>query len=213
MFAIDSENNIVARAAMPANLERAQAFESEKELAKLAAEWPGCRLAEIWNSFAGVAPFSKLKPVKKFTDRKAAVARIWAGGSATVPRRCATGARRGDHQGQDEEVPDQSSAARAGEPQREGLGGAQQQESGGDRDDEARQGRYAGRDYGSHFLAGAHRARLREHPRQQGWREGRVVEERQRGTHLPHCEIARQFVSSNAASGSPGRRCCLSGAT
>jgi hypothetical protein len=29
------------------------------------------------NSFAGVAPFDDLKPVKKFTDRKAAVARIW----------------------------------------------------------------------------------------------------------------------------------------
>jgi len=45
---------------------------------QLANEWPGARLAEIWNSFAGVAPFSELKPVKKFTDRKSAVARIWA---------------------------------------------------------------------------------------------------------------------------------------
>ena len=49
-----------------------------KELAKLAAEWPGSRLAEIWKSFAGVAPFTELNPVKKFTDRKSAVARIWA---------------------------------------------------------------------------------------------------------------------------------------
>ena len=34
-------------------------------------------MAEIWNSFAGVAPFSELKPVKKFTDRKAGAGRIW----------------------------------------------------------------------------------------------------------------------------------------
>jgi hypothetical protein len=77
-FAIDSENNIAAHAAVPTNLESTQSFHSEKDLAKLAAEWPGSRLAEVWNSFAGVAPFSELKPVKKFTDRKSAVARIWA---------------------------------------------------------------------------------------------------------------------------------------
>jgi hypothetical protein len=32
---------------------------------------------DTWNSFAGVAPFDDLKPVKKFTSRKSAVARIW----------------------------------------------------------------------------------------------------------------------------------------
>ena len=30
---------------------------------KRAAEWPGVRLVEVWNSFAGVAPFTELKPV------------------------------------------------------------------------------------------------------------------------------------------------------
>jgi hypothetical protein len=33
---------------------------------------------DTWNSFAGAAPFDELKPVKKFTSRKYAVARIWA---------------------------------------------------------------------------------------------------------------------------------------
>ena len=47
-------------------------------MTRLASEWPGSRLVEVWNSFAGVAPFTDLKPVKKFTNRKAAVARIWA---------------------------------------------------------------------------------------------------------------------------------------
>ena len=66
------------RTAVPANLENVQAFESEKELTKLAGEWPGSRLVEVQNSFAGVAPFSELNTVKKFTHRKSAVARIWA---------------------------------------------------------------------------------------------------------------------------------------
>jgi hypothetical protein len=55
-----------------------QPFATEKELAKLSAEWPPSRLVEVWNSFAGVAPFTELKPVKKFTNRKTAVARAWA---------------------------------------------------------------------------------------------------------------------------------------
>jgi hypothetical protein len=46
-------------------------------LTKLVASWPRTRPVEIWNSFAGVAPFTTLKPVKKFTDRKVAVTRIW----------------------------------------------------------------------------------------------------------------------------------------
>ena len=70
-FTIDTENNIAAHTAVPTNLENAQAFATEKDLAKLAAEWPGSRLVEVWNSFAGVAPFTELKPVKKFTSRSA----------------------------------------------------------------------------------------------------------------------------------------------
>jgi hypothetical protein len=52
-------------------------FSTTQELAKITAEWPVSRLVETWNSFAGAAPFDDLKPVKKFTDRKAAIARIW----------------------------------------------------------------------------------------------------------------------------------------
>jgi hypothetical protein len=77
-FTIDIENNIAAHAAVPTKIDNLQVFATEKELAKLAAEWPGSRLVDVWNSFAGVAPFTELKPVKKFTSRGAAVARIWA---------------------------------------------------------------------------------------------------------------------------------------
>ena len=76
IFTIDSENNIVAHAGTPASADHLQPFSTEKELAKLAADWPGSRLAEVWNSFAGVTPFDDLKPVKKFTNRQIAVARI-----------------------------------------------------------------------------------------------------------------------------------------
>jgi integrase/recombinase XerD len=76
-FTIDSENNIVAHTGLPDAAENLQSFSTSQELAKLSAGWPISRLVETWNSFAGVAPFDGLKPVKKFTDRKAAVARIW----------------------------------------------------------------------------------------------------------------------------------------
>jgi hypothetical protein len=65
------------RVALPAGADESQSFSTSKELAKLTAEWPASRLADTWNSFAGVAAFDDLKPVKKFTNRKAAVARIW----------------------------------------------------------------------------------------------------------------------------------------
>ena len=92
-FAIDSENTITAYLAgdtIPGDQAR---FTSEKELAKLAANWPSDRLAEVWNSFAGVPPFGDLKPVKKFTDRKTAVARIWKAVQALTPTAAPQGAQ------------------------------------------------------------------------------------------------------------------------
>jgi hypothetical protein len=78
MFSIDPDNNITALIEIPAGgADRSNTFSTEREFAKLAAEWPVSRLIDAWNSFAGVAPFQDLKPVKKFTNRKAAVARIW----------------------------------------------------------------------------------------------------------------------------------------
>ncbi|MCZ2147977.1 MAG: DUF3489 domain-containing protein [Bryobacterales bacterium] len=77
LFAIDTDNNITAFAAVEQMPEGQEHFASEKELAKLAANWPGDRLLQIWNSFARVAPFDDLKAIKKFTDRKTAVARVW----------------------------------------------------------------------------------------------------------------------------------------
>jgi len=78
LFAIDTDNTVTAFPAAERIPEGQEQFASEKELAKLAANWPTERLVQIWNGFAGVAgPFGDLKPVKKFTDRKTAVKRIW----------------------------------------------------------------------------------------------------------------------------------------
>ena len=72
-FHIDSDDNISvfasgeAAGAVP-GVER---FDSLDQFRGLAEHWPASRLVEIWNSLAGV------RPVKKFTDRKTAVTRIW----------------------------------------------------------------------------------------------------------------------------------------
>jgi hypothetical protein len=76
-FTIDSDHNIVAYAGEPPTGDHLQPFSNEKELGAIARDWPASRLVEIWNSFAGVAPFDDLKPVKKFTSRTRAIARIW----------------------------------------------------------------------------------------------------------------------------------------
>jgi hypothetical protein len=80
-FTIDATNNITAFASLEearaAKINNAEYFSSSQELAKLMASWPANRSVEIWNSFAGVAPFTELTPVKRFTNRKVAVERIW----------------------------------------------------------------------------------------------------------------------------------------
>ena len=89
-FTLDNDNAITAFAEYEDALNHRvgatdAAFASEKELAKLSADWPMARFAEVWNEFAGVVPFDDLKPVKKFTDRKTAVARIWRAIQALTP--------------------------------------------------------------------------------------------------------------------------------
>ena len=64
IFTIDSENNIVAHGSASEITDKgSEQFTSEKELAQLAADWPGSRLVDIWNRIPG------LTPVKQFTNR------------------------------------------------------------------------------------------------------------------------------------------------
>lgn len=46
-------------------------FGTKEQLRRLFSRWPGTRLVEIWNELPGV------KPVRKFTDRRTAIDRIW----------------------------------------------------------------------------------------------------------------------------------------
>jgi len=80
IFTIDSENNIAAHASESEITDKgSEQFTSEKELAQLAAAWRGIRLIDIWNRIPGVMP------VKRFTNRAVAIARIWKAVQALVP--------------------------------------------------------------------------------------------------------------------------------
>ena len=75
-FTIDDDNNITAYASAQeagqgdaAGLIR---FDSQATLAKASTDWSMSRFVEIWNGIPGQSP------VKKFQDRKKAVARVWA---------------------------------------------------------------------------------------------------------------------------------------
>ncbi|MBM3748417.1 MAG: DUF3489 domain-containing protein [Acidobacteria bacterium] len=82
-FAIIETNVVACPTAQEAKKTVAAAGDSEPRLvitseAELAASpLVVGQLVDIWNGFAGVVPFDDLKPVRKFTDRKTAIARIW----------------------------------------------------------------------------------------------------------------------------------------
>jgi len=74
-FTINEDNNITAFAsveeAAQAGDRTATEFDSQAALAQISAAWPLSRLVEIWNRIPGNTE------VKKFADRRKAVARIW----------------------------------------------------------------------------------------------------------------------------------------
>ena len=46
MFSIDPDNNITALVEVPADVDRSNTFSTEREFAKLVAEWPVSRLID-----------------------------------------------------------------------------------------------------------------------------------------------------------------------
>jgi hypothetical protein len=72
-FTIENDNNISVRGSAKEGdaVPDSERFSTEAALAKLAADWPAARLAEIFNSLPGVTE------VRKFKDRATAVSRIW----------------------------------------------------------------------------------------------------------------------------------------
>jgi len=71
-FTIDTQNNVARHDSGSEIPEGSAAFSSEADLATLSERWPATRLVNIWNALPGV------QPVRRFTDRKTAVRRIWA---------------------------------------------------------------------------------------------------------------------------------------
>jgi hypothetical protein len=72
-FTLDTQNQI-AEGPFSENMQPQEGtivFATEAELSALAANWPGSRLLDIWNHLPGN------RPVKKFTNRKTAIRRIW----------------------------------------------------------------------------------------------------------------------------------------
>jgi ribosomal protein L34 len=80
-YSIDTDNNLAVHPDKDAAMKEAgatgAAFATEEQLSEVTAMWPASRLVDTWNGFAGAPPFAELKEVKRFTDRKSAVARIW----------------------------------------------------------------------------------------------------------------------------------------
>jgi Protein of unknown function (DUF3489) len=75
-FTIDADNNLTAYAsAEEANQGDSVGlihFDSQAALAKISTDWPLSRFVKIWNGIPGETP------VKKFQDRKKAIARVWS---------------------------------------------------------------------------------------------------------------------------------------
>jgi len=127
-FTIDCDNNITAFASLKeakaADIAGAEYFSSQEELEQLAESWSpagtrgrgSSKLIELWNSLPGVTP------VKKFTDRKTALARIWRAAQALTPPGAPQGA-----QGAPKEAKATKKATRRqkGAPAREGSKKAQ----------------------------------------------------------------------------------------
>jgi Protein of unknown function (DUF3489) len=70
-FCIGATNDISFVASELRNRTGGVIFSSERELSLRTARWPGSRLVQVWNRLPHV------QPVKRFTDRRTAICRIW----------------------------------------------------------------------------------------------------------------------------------------
>lgn len=69
-FRVDAQNRIAIVTAEEVEAETGT-FGSEEQLAEVTASWPAGRLVQIWNTLP------KTRRVRRFTDRKTALGRIW----------------------------------------------------------------------------------------------------------------------------------------
>src|ERR1039458_5823561 len=79
-YTIDADNclSVEADLTLDPNVQTTEGtFTTQEDLATMTKDWAASRLVEVWNSFAGAPPFGEFREVRRFTDRKSAVARIW----------------------------------------------------------------------------------------------------------------------------------------
>ena len=143
MFVIDGAGKITA--VQPDSVTEGQTtFTTERELAAVTSEWASGKLVEIWNQLPGVTA------IRKFTDRKSAVARIWKAVQTLEPAvapQAAQGVRRSTV-GQEGDSPSRRAQS---EQNRNGAG-----------PDSTRGRRHAGRHHERHRLDGAQRSRVHQ---------------------------------------------------
>jgi hypothetical protein len=209
-FTIDAENKITAYPnaadATECNPDLAP-FDSQAALAKLSANWPMSRFVEIWNSIPGNTE------VKKLGERKKAAARVWKaiqslangkpGEPEAKPKKAAKGTK------PVKKAKAAKKAAPAKKAARKPNADRTNKKAGSDCDDATCERRDVRRDYESHRVATAHRARVRQYPRQQRRPEDQIVQERDRRANLQNQRVARQPTFKRRLGPSLGRRSCL----
>jgi hypothetical protein len=91
-FTIDSKNRIQAEhSTKDQSQKRGLHFSSQRDWARIAADFPLSRLVEIWNRIPGVAP------LQRFTSRQIALNRIWTMLQGMEPKHKRTEHRPGVH--------------------------------------------------------------------------------------------------------------------
>ena len=92
MFTIhpDQSIEVYTRKRENRSRDRSVKFSTESELDRLAADWPGHRLVEIWNKLP------KVKKVFRFTNRRTAVHRIWTAVQELTPPKSGSAAAGSD---------------------------------------------------------------------------------------------------------------------
>src|ERR1700682_3688514 len=181
-FTIDSENNITGYAsgeAIPDNA--SERFTIESELAQLAPQWPAARLIEVWNSIPGLAP------VRKFTSRKTAVARIWKAAQSLVSGPNAPDVRTKPAKSRKRPTPKaKAHTARDGSKKAdiirllERAKGATLEEL------------MEATGWQAHFRGGV----ISGHPGQKAEAQGRILQNRQRRSHLPRKGLNSELAVS-----------------
>jgi hypothetical protein len=203
IYIIDADNclSVEADLTLDPNVQTAEGtFTTQEDLATMTKDWAASRLVEVWNSFAGAPPFADLKEVKRFTDRKSAVARIWNAAErlgAQVEKEEAAIASKPAPAAKPKKAGSKPTAAKGAPAKAKATKGAKLRDTpAGIREGSktaqvvAMLQRNAGRDHGQDGLAAAYGARIRGRRDEEGRIHRRVLQTGRRRADLPHQRVA-----------------------